>query len=324
MSMRFLHIKRAYVTDPTYSFEVDRDAALNISLLDRVYQQEHIHVHDICAVTEEGEWLIHGRKIHPATVLQLYDIVFIYIHSPSTIYDRVQHACCAYAQKHVLIYKAMDEVLHHAERLEKLIKTNTIQSKIAHGIHVDMREHNEVYTSSQVVAGKHVRNIFLPVQVLASGYRTHTPDTHKSLIAHNFDELAQHIDALRHSNSHITLRSHIVGDSVFVASIPKLRGEKLYITMPSVSKNVHGRIHFQEAHLSVIQKKEVHQVVLSVAKLLFAKSPVVYTLRVHCKRGVFIQATAPFYFFILHNADFLFELACAHGIKVADLFESVL
>lgn len=316
--MRFLHIKRAYVVDATHSFEVDRDAALNISLVDRVYGGENTH--DICAITEEGEWLIHGRKINPEIVLRLYDVCFAYIHSPGDVYDRVRHACDAFSQKYILIYKATDAIIHHSERLESLVRTNKLKGKIAHQVHVDMKEHNELFTPSEIVAGKHIRNIFLPVQVLSSGYRTHIPESHIHKLAHNFEELAEHIDALRHASSHITLRSHIVGDSLFVVSIPRFRKEHMYVSMPLLSKNVEGRIHFEEARTTSVIKTEIHEVVQDVATVLFPKLASVFALKVHGKRGVFIQNTSPFYFFILHNQDFLFELSLSHGIAVEDLF----
>ena len=322
MSMRFLHIKRAHVINPTYTFEVDRDVALNISLLDRVYAE--VDMHDICAITEDGEWLIQGRKIDPTVMLQLYTTVFVYIHSPSDVYDRAAHACKAYAQKHVLIYKATDTVLHHTARLEALIKTNALKAKMAHQVHVDMTEYNENFISSEVVAGKHIRNIFLPVQVIPTVYRTHTPEGHTYLLAHNHEELAEHIDTLRHVNTHITLRSHLTGDSVFVATIPHIRGEKIYTTMPLLSKDIKGIIHFQEFHAPSLVKKEIYEVVSDISNVLFPKSSLVYTLRIHGKRGVFIHATSPFYFFIIHNPDYLFELAHTHGMRVEELFQTVL
>lgn len=313
-----MHIKRAYVVDATHTFEVDRDASLNISLLDRVFDGKNDH--DICAVTEEGEWLIHGRKINPEIVLRLYDVCFVYIHSPGDIYDRVRHACEAFCQKHVLIYKATDAIIHHSERLESLVRTHKLKGKIAHQVHVDMHEHNENYTPSEIVAGKHIRNVFLPVHVMASGYKSHIPNSHVHKIAHNFEELAEHIDALRHTSSHITLRSHIIGDSIVVVSIPKFRKEHVYVSMPLVSKDVQGRIHFEESRHPSGVKKEIHDVVRDVATVLFPKTASVFALRVHGKRGVFIQSTSPFYFFVLHNQDFFFELAMSHGIKVDELF----
>lgn len=318
MSMRFLHIKRAYVVDPTYSFEVDRDAALNISLLDRVYGEGNSH--DICAITEEGEWLIHGRKINPEIVLKLYDICFVYIHSPSDVYDRVRHACSAYAQKSVLIYKATDALLHHAEKLEGLVKLNKLKAKIAHQIHIDMKEHNENFTPSEIIAGKHIRNVFLPVQVMSSGYRTHIPESHIHKLADNFEELAEHIDSLRHSSGRITLRSHIVGDSVFVVALPKFRNVSVYTTMPLISKKTQGKIHFHESQFPLKITTEISEVVRDVSRILFPKIPTVFELKIHGKRGVFIHNTSPFYFFLLHNQDFLFEIASTHAVKVEDMF----
>ncbi len=320
--MRFLHIKRAYVVDPTYTFEVERDVASNISLLNNVYSGEHVH--DVCAISEEGEWLMHGRKIEPAVLLQLYSTVFVYIHSPNESYDRAFHMCEAHAQKYVLIYKATDIVLHHAARLEALIKTHALKVKFAHQIHLNMNEHNEDSIPSEVIAGKHIRSVFLPVHVISSSYRTQVPGMHTPKLAHDYDQLVSHLDNMRHSNSDLALRSHIEGDSVFVASLPNTRGEKIYASVPLSAKVIHGSAHFQTSHLPYAIKKEITTVVQDVSKVLFPKTLVVYNLQVHPKRGVFIQSTSPFYYFILHNPDFLFELANTHGIEVAQLFESVL
>lgn len=322
MSMRFLHIKRAYVTDSALSQEVERDIVSNTLLLQNIYEGS---MHDVCAITEDGEWLIAGRKIDPTSLLNLYPSVFVYIHSPSKAYDQVDLLCKAHSQHYVSVYKATDAMVHHTERLATLIKTQQIKAKIPHEVHVDMKSFNDEFISSEHVAGKHIRNVFLPVHVVPSLYRNHVPRIHASKLAHTHEELSEHIDDLRHTNSHLTLREHVKGDSVYMISIPHFRKQDIYITMPVATKDVSGLIHFQESvALGKAQKEEAHQVVSDIARVLFSKSSVVYKLKVHGKRGVFVEATMPAYFFILHNHDFLFAVASSHGIQPRELLEKLM
>lgn len=308
------------MVDPVFINEVDRDLVSNISLLEKIYPKS---TQDICAITESGEWLMHGRKVDPSSVIQLYKVVFVYIHSPNDAYDRASLLCKAHAQKYVLLYKATDVIMHHAARLASLIKTYELEAKIPHGIHIDMNKYNADFVSSDVVASKHIRNLFLPVHVMSSLYKNHIPNIHTTLLANTASELSEHIDSLRHTNSDITLRAHIVGQSVYLVSIPKMRGENIYITMPLVSKNIDGMIHFEQANLPSLIKTELHKTANQLAKIVSPKSPAVYTLKVHGKRGVFIDNTSPMYFFVLHNHDFLFALAEMHGVSVNELFESM-
>lgn len=320
MSMRFLHIKRAYVTDELLSYEVERDMISNTLLLEKIYEG---CVHDVCAITEDGEWLMHGRKIDPATLLKLYTTVFIYVHSPSVAYDAATLFCRAHAQRYVSVYSAMDVLTHHTERLTSLIKTQQLLAKIPHEVYVDMQMYNEKITPSELIAGSHIRNIFLPVQLVSSLYRTSTPHIHATRLAHNYAELTEQIEEMRHVHTHITLREHIQGESIYVVSIPDFRHEKIYTTMPLASRDLEGLIYFQEAVLGKNQKEEVSQVVMDVSQALFKMSPVVFRLKVHGKRGIFIEGTIPAYFFILHNHDFLFTVAEAHGISPQIFFEKL-
>jgi hypothetical protein len=317
--MRFLHIKRAYTVDESLVYEVQRDLALNMKLLEDVYSES---THDVCSITEDGEWLMHGRIIDPTVVLQLYFVVFIYIHSPSSVYDRAMLLCSAHAQKHVSLYHALDKITHHTERLASLIKTQRILAKIPHEVYLDMSGYNENHTSSESIAGAHIRNVFLPIHIIPSSYVTHTPYVHTTRLAHTYSELAEHIEAVRHTHTHITLREHIQGDFVYVVSIPNFRDQRTYITMPLVSKSVEGLIHFQEAKLGDVQKKEISHVVENLSRVLFGGSScVVYKLKAHGKRGIFVEGTIPAYFFMLHNYDFLYTLASSHGVSVQELFE---
>ncbi len=319
--MRFLHIKRAYVVDATYTYEVERDLMSNSALLDSVYG---VSLHDVCAITENGEWLVQGKKIDPTIFLKSYAIVFVYIHSPNNAYDRAQLMCKAYAEKHVMVYKATDAIAHHAERLASLIETYKLEAKIPHQIHVDLTDHNQNFTPSEIIAGKHIRNVFLPVHVIPSLYRLHVPDMHKKLLANNHAELSEHIDSLRHANDHITLRSQITGESIFIAAIPGLREKKIYITMPLISKTMGPETFFIPAQLKENQKKELHNVVFDISHILFPTTGAVFALQAHPKRGVFVQATAPLYFFMLHNHNFLQEISETHGIPLKNLFESMI
>jgi hypothetical protein len=166
--------------------------------------------------------------------------------------------------------------------------------------------------------------VFLPVHIVPSLYRRYVPDLHHPKLAYNHTELADFIDQLRHTNQHITLREYIQGDNVYVVSLPKFRNENVYVSMPIVTKDVEGLIHFQEAQLSVSQKEEIHRVVTDISRILFNKNPVIYKLKVHGKRGVFVEATMPAFFFLLQNHDFLFAFSGSHGVSVEDAFEACL
>lgn len=321
MSMRILHIKRAHVTDMGLAHEVQRDMSLNMTLLEKIYTG---CMHDVCAITESGEWLMEGRKIDPSTLLKLYPVVFIYIHSPSSAYDVATVFCKAHAQQYVSVYNAVDTLTHHTERLASLIKTHAMLAKVPHEVYVDMQTYNERYISSESIAGEHIRKVFLPVQIVPSLYRTRVPHTHETMLAHNHAELSLHIDSLRHSHRDITLREHVQGECVYVMSMPYFREEKIYITMPISSKQVEGMTHFQEIQLGKKDKEDVMSVVKNISTVLFEKKCVVYKLKIHSRRGVFVEGAYPSYFFMLHNHDFLFALASSHGISVQDIFEKII
>ncbi len=321
MSARFLHVKRAYVTDSISLQEVERDIISNTTLLQKIYEDS---IHDICAITEDGEWLMAGRKMDPGILLQSYTIVFIYIHSPSAAYDRAVLLCQAHAEKSVPVYKATDAMLHHTERLAALIKTQEIKSKVPHQVHVDMESYNKDFISSEVIAASHIRSVFLPVQIVPSLYKRYVSDLHKPKLAYNHAELSQYIDELRHINQRITLREYIQGDSIYVLSIPHFREKDVYVGMSIVTKDIGGLVHFQEAHLNVSQKEEIYRVVSDISHVLFKKNAVVFKLKVHGKRGVFVEATMPALFFLLQNHDFLFAFASSHGVSPENLFECVI
>lgn len=320
MSLRILHITRAHVSDLGLKYEVARDLELNKTFLEKIFTG---CMHDICAITENGEWLMQGRTIDPATLLKLYPLAFIYIHSPSSAYDAATLFCKAHAQQFVSIYNAIDAITHHTERLASLIKTHAMMAKVPHEVYMDMEKYNENFTSAEGIASEHIRKVFLPVQIVSSLYRTRIPDVHTIQLAHNHAELAGHIENLRHSHTHITLREHIQGEHVYVVSIPHFRKEDLYITMPLVTKQIEGLTHFQEIQLGKKEKNEIVQVTSGISKVLFPKTSVIYKLKVHGKRGVFVEGTYPSYFFMLHNHDFFFTLASSHGIPVQELFEKI-
>ncbi len=320
MSLRILHIKRAHVADLALAHEVQRDITANTLLLEKIYEG---CIHDICAITESGEWLMQGRKIDPTTLLKLYPMAFIYIHSPSSAYDAATLFCKAHAQQYVSIYNAIDAVTHHTERLSSLIKTHGMMAKIPHEVYVDMQKYNESFTPAESIASEHIRKVFLPVHVVSSLYRTRVPDLHTTRLAHDYTELAEHIEALRHTHGHITLREHVQGEHIYIVSMPHFRKEDVYISMPLVSKQIEGLIHFQEIQLGKKDTEEIMRVVGDISRVLFQKTAVVYKLKVHGKRGVFVEGTIPAYFFVIHNHDFLFTLASSHGISVQELFEKI-
>lgn len=321
MSMRFLHIKRAHVVDKALAYQVEKDIASNMTLLEQIYAG---CMHDICAITEGGEWLMHGRKIDPTTLLMLYPTTFIYIHSPNTAYDAATLLCKAHAQQYVSIYHAIDAVAHHTERFASLVKTHAMRVKIPHEVYVDMRAYNENFTTSEAIAAEHIRRVFLPVRIVPSLYRDYVSHMHDDTLAHNHAELSQHIEALRHTHDHITMREHIQGEYVYVVSIPHFRNEDMYITMPITVKQIEGLTHFQITQVGKKEKKEIDQVVKQVSTVLFENKSVIYKVRIHGKRGVFIEGTSPAYYFIIHHHDALFALASSHGIAVRELFERLI
>jgi hypothetical protein len=321
MSMRILHIKRAHVADMGLAHEVQRDMSLNMTLLEKIYTG---CVHDVCAITESGEWLMQGRKIDPSALLNLYPITYVYIHSPSSVYGIATLFCKAHAQQYVFVYNAIDTVVHHTERLASLIKTHAMLAKVPHEVYVQTQVYNEKFTSSESIASEHIRKVFLPVQIVPSLYRTRVPHVHETVLAHNHTQLSEHIDAFRHNHHNITLREYIRGENIYIVSIPHFRNEKTYITMPISSKQIEGMTHFQEIQLGNKDKEDIITVVKNISSILFEKTCVVYKLKIHGKRGVFVEGTYPAYFFIIHNQDFLFALASSHGASVRDVFEKMI
>lgn len=320
MSMRFLHIKRAHVLDSDLAHEVQRDIVANTTFLEKVYTG---CTHDICAITEDGEWLMQGRKIDPTTLLMLYPVVFVYIHSPSSVYDIVTLFCKAHAQQYVSIYNVIDALTHHTERLASLIKTHAMMVKVPHEVYIDMQTYNENFTSAESIASEHIRKVFLPVDIVPSLYKYSVFDMHNQRLAHTHVELSKHIETLRHTHAHVTFREHIQGDYIYVVSIPHVRQEDIYITMPLVAKDVAGMKHMQEIHLGEKEQVEVKQTVHTISKILFEKTAVVYKLKVHGKRGIFVEGTYPAYFCMIHNQDLFFALVSSHGIHAEDLLKKL-
>lgn len=321
MSMRFLHIKRAHVADTSLNYEVERDILSNTQLLQKVYGES---THDMCAITEDGEWLMHGRKMNPTVLLHLYTAVFIYIHSPHSTYDAAMLFCKAHAQKSVSVYNAIDVLTHHTERLASLIRTHALSVKVPHEVYLDMKMYNDDFVPAETIASAHIRKVFLPVHILPSSHKSHVSDIHTYRLAHTHAELSEHIDSLRHHHTHLTLREKIQGQSVYVVSIPHFREERVYITMPLEMRSVESFIHTQHIQLTKQEKDEVVDVVRNLSQVVFHREAAVYKLNVHSKRGVFIENTFPAYMFMMHNPDFLFALADTHGVSVQDLIQHMI
>jgi hypothetical protein len=319
MSARILFIKKAYIEDEAVRASVHDDMSAAAVTLTKIFPETKI---DTCAITEEGEWLMHGKSREPFVIFAGYDHVFVFIHSGDKIFDRAEGQVKAYAQNSFFVYRLTDILFHHAERLHALVKTN-VQSKrvkFPHQKHVSMKEYNDSFTSVEDIVRKHVRDLFLPIHIIDTEYSTHPKRVSlKKDLAYNATEFAEHLHELRHHADSLTFREHIDAHTVYVVSVPHFRNKRIYTTIPLVGKDVNGIWMWDVARLTSGELEEVMHVAEQVSGLVFSKQLVVYALSVHPKRGVFIQSTSPLFSYLIHQPDFFFAAAEESGISPLEL-----
>lgn len=327
MNPRFLVIKQAYIEDALKRDSIHQDIESLVSLITHIYPDAHI---DTCAVTEEYEWLIHGRTVNSKSQIPTYTAVYICMHSADTTYNTTYHAARAHAVRLTCLYNATDILFHHAEKLAEVIAlhgdVSAIRVKVPHQIHVDIEALNAEYVSSEQIAGKHMRSLFLPIHVMESQSHDYIKrkNTQASIeqkkLAYNFEEFVQHIDSTRHTGKKLTFREYIKSPEVYVVSIPDFRNEAIYSSLGFIHKEVNGRTNWYVHHMSPIHQQEVKDVVAHISKILFTRQIVVYALSVHPRRGVFVQYTIPLLHFALQYPTFLTTVAVESGIPATDLF----
>lgn len=327
MKPRFLVIKQAYVEDSLKRDSIQQDIGSLISLIAQVYPDAAV---EICAVTEEYEWLVHGRNINPNSHLPQYIGVYICMHSADTTYDKVYLSASAYAPRVTCLYNATDMIFHHAEKLAEVIAlhgdVSAIRVKVPHQIHVDIETLNTDCIPSEQIAGKHLRSLFLPIHVMESQSHEYVKRKDKVIsieqkrLANNFEEFVQHIDTTRHNGKTVTFREHIKSPEVFFISLPDFRNEHIYNSLGFIHKQVDGRAYWTVQSLAHTHRQEVKDVITHISKILFTNQAVVYALSIHPRRGVFVQYTIPLLHFALQYPEFLRVVAEESGIPLSELF----
>lgn len=327
MSLRFLVIRQAYVLDTLKRDSIQHDIESLVSLINTVHPTAVV---ETCALTDDGEWLVHGRKINPASQLPTYTKTYICIHSADVTYDTAYLSARAHTATFSCLYNATDTLFHHAEKLAEVIAlhgdVSAIRVKVPHQIHVDIEALNTDHISSDEIAGKHLRNLFLPIHVMetqAHDYlkkKDRSSSVEQKRLAHTFEEFVTHIDSARHSGKNLTFREHIKGPEVYFISIPDFRNKRIYTTLGFIHKEVSGRSYWAVQPLAHTVRQEVDAVVSHVSGLLFTNQLVVYSLSVHPRRGAFVQYTIPCLHFALQYPDFLTTVAKENGIPLSDLF----
>lgn len=326
MNPRFLVIKQAHIEDALKKDSIHQDIDSLIVLIRHVCTNAEI---DICAVTEEHEWLIHGKKMNPSSQLKEYSAVYICMHSADSTYAVTYQAARTHAPRLTCVYNATDILFHHAEKLAEVIAlhgdVSAIRVKVPHQIHVDVEILNADHIPSEQIAGKHMRSLFLPIHVMESQSHDYVKAKKKGVsieqkrLAHNFEEFVQHIDSARHVGKTLTFREHIPAPEVFFISIPDFRNESIYTSLGFIHKQVGDRAHFDTQHLSTVHTQEVKDVITHISKILFTNQVVVYSLSVHPKRGAFVQYTIPLLHFALQYPEFLTTAAKESGVPATDL-----
>lgn len=327
MSQRFLIIKQAFVEDVLKKQSIQSDIVLLSFLIKKIYPEGHI---DTCSITEDNEWLIDGRKIKPEIKLKDYEVVYICIHNNDSVYDSAHLLAKAATSRHTSFYNATDNIFHHAERLAEMMALHgdisSVKVKIPHQIHVDVEPLNDDFISSDDIARKHLRNLFLPIHVMETASHDYLKEKNPFLtienknLANNLAEFTEHIDKVRHKSKKITFREHIKGPEVFCISVPHFRNQKIYTSLSFEHKEVGGKFYWENSRLAKNHQKEIGEVVGHVSSILFPDQVAVYALSVHPKRGVFVQYTLPLLHFSLQHPDFLLTLSSENGISATELF----
>lgn len=277
---------------------------------------------DICAVTEDLEWLMHGKVIDPTMFLCTYQYVVVFVHSGNVVFDVVQGMTSAYSPHTFFMYRLSDTMFHHAERLHTLVKTNQ-QGKVVkfpHQKHSDMRVYNENFTPVEDIVRAHFRELFLPIDVIDTDHLSHIHVLHKKDLARTASDFATIIHERRHRSDSLTFRENIAGPTVWVVTIPRFRKKDVYTSIPLTWKEVNGLGVWDIVSLTQVQRDEIMSTVEQVSRIAFNNQVVVYSVSVHPTRGVFIQSTAPLMSYFLHQPDFFFNVARESAISPLELF----
>lgn len=319
MSVRILYLKKAYIADEYARRSLIDDMAAFENITANIFPEV---VSEVCAITEEGEWLVRGKRIVPAVLLMDYEYVAVFIHVGDTAYDLAAGELSAYSNNSFFIYSVSDTLFHNAERLHGLIKANKMhtQIKFPHQKHIDIKAYNEAVTPVEDIVRAHVRDLFLPIHIVDTDHRKQIPYIHTKDLAYTPSEFANKLHDRRHLADSLTLREHIVGHTVYVLTIPGFRHQKVYATIPLVFKEVNGAGYWDTIKLTTAERDAVLQTVEHVSALAFSKQAVVYALSIHPKRGVFIQSTAPLFDYMIHHPGFFFAITAESGILPTELF----
>ncbi len=314
---KFLFVKPAHIEDEYLRYNTQEDILSLEQTLIKIYKDISI---DICSVTLDNEWLIHGRKITPEIKLKTYDRVFVFVHNSDKVIDFAKNNVRLFAHKYTLLYKVEDQLFHHAERLQKHVNihnTENYKIKFPHQIHINSKELNDNAVTSGEIAGKYMRQLFLPIHTLATHHSLHR--SHKDInLSYNIFEFIENIDKLRHLHNELTFREYIDGKHIYIAVIPDFRDKDYYLCLPLIEKNVNGVSMFDVANLSMIEKEGVKNIAENISKICFPKQAVVYKLSLHNRRGIFIQHTSSVLTYLLYYPDFIFETAGSLGIDIEE------
>jgi len=319
---KFLFIKPAHIEDAYLRHNVQEDIISLEQTLIKIYKDIDI---EICAVSMESEWLMHGRKITPEIKLKSYDRVFVFVHNIDKAIDNIKQNTKLFAKHSTFVYKAEDEIFHNAEKLEALVKINNTENfkiKFPHQIHINAKEYNENAVTTGEIVAKFMRQLFLPIHTLETKHSKYK--NHKNInLSYNAPQFIENIDSLRHTFDELTFREYIQGHQVYVAVIPDFKGEDFYTFLPLVQKDVNGIAMFDVANLSMLEKEGVKNVVTNISKISFHNQPVVYKLSIHPKRGIFVQHTSSLLTYLLYYPDFVFESAGSLGLDIEEVVNKI-
>ncbi len=312
---KFLFIKSAHDN-------MQEDMTSLEQTLIKVYKDIDI---EICAVTADSEWLMHGRKITPEVRLKSYDRVFVFVHNIDKAIDNIKENTKLFAKQVTFLHKAEDEIFHNAEKLEELVRINNTEHfkiKFPHQIHINAKEYNDNAVTTGEIVSKYMRNLFLPIHTLETKHSKHK--NHKNInLSYNAKEFIENIDELRHKFDELTFREYIEGYQVYVAVVPNFRGEDFYTFIPLIEKDVNGIAMFEVAPISMLEKEGVKNVAINISKISFQKQPVVYKLSVHKKRGIFVQHSSSVLTYLLYYPDFVFESVGSLGLDIEDFLSKI-
>lgn len=319
---KFLFIKSAYTPEESVRINIQDDILSLEQTLIKIYKDIDI---EISSVTQDGEWLMHGRKITPEVKLKSYDRVFVFVHNIDKAIDNIKQNTKLFAKQVTFLYKAEDEVFHNAEKLAELIKINNTENfkiKFPHQIHVNTREYNDNAVTTGEIVSKYIRQLFLPIHTLETKHSKHK--NHKNInLSYNAKEFIENLDLLRHRFDDVTFREYIEGKQVYIAVIPDFKNEEFYTFLPLVEKDINGVAMFEVANLSMMEKEGVKNVVTNISKISFQKQPVVYKLSVHPKRGIFVQHSSSLLTYLLYYPDFVFETVGSLGLDIEEFMTKV-